>query len=89
MIARSKSIDGVFPLVTNTKMDAKETLQTYKYQPRLEKHFSYMKSDYQVAPVFLKKTDRIEAIMFVCFLSDLIAAIIQRTTSGSHENSKY
>ena len=74
----SKSHDGVFPLVTNTKMDAKQTLKTYRYQPKIEKRFSYMKSDYQVAPMFLKKTERIEALMFICFLSDMVAAMIAR-----------
>ena len=74
----SKSHDGVFPLVTNTKMNAKQTLEAYKYQPKIEKRFSYMKSDYQIAPVFLKKTERIEALIFVCFLSDMVAAIIAR-----------
>ena len=78
MIGRSESVDGTFPLTTNTRMDAKETLQTYKYQPKIEKRFSHMKSDHQVAPVFLKKTTRIEALMFICFLSDMVAAIVQR-----------
>ena len=77
-IALSQAIDGIFPLVTNTKMGAKETLEKYKYQPRIEKRFSHMKSDYQIAPTFLKKTERIEVLMFICFLSDMLAAIVQR-----------
>lgn len=77
-IARSEAIDGTFPLTTNTKLNAKEVLQAYKYQPYIEKRFSWTKSDYQVAPVFLKKTERIEALMFACYLADLVAAIVQR-----------
>ena len=77
-IAKSRAVDGIFPLVTNAKLSAKETLDAYKYQPNIEKIFSYMKSDYQVAPVFLKNTDRIEAVMFVYYLSNLITALIQR-----------
>jgi transposase len=71
-------MDGVFPLVTNASLNAKDTLLTYKYQPNLEKRFSCMKSDYQIAPVFLKENTRIEALMFVCFIADMIAAIVQR-----------
>lgn len=82
-IAFSKAHDGVFPLVTNTKMDARETLKAYRYQPKIEKRFSYMKSDYQVAPAFLKNTERIEAIMFICFLADLVAAVIARELKSS------
>src|SRR5206468_12490744 len=32
----------------------------------------------QVAPVFLKKNDRIEALMFVYFLAQIISALIER-----------
>lgn len=86
-IACSKSYDGVFPLATNTQMDAKQTLMAYRYQPRIEKRFSYMKSDYQIAPAFLKKTERIESLMFVCFLSDLVAALISRELKSAMEKS--
>lgn len=77
-MAQSEACDGIFPLTTNAKLDAKQTLLAYKYQPHIEKRFSWIKSDYQVSPVFLKKTERIEAIMFACYMADLIAAIIQR-----------
>jgi len=77
-ITNSASVDGIFPLTTNTKLDAKEVLKYYKYQPYLEKRFSWIKSDYEIAPIFLKKVERIEAIMFACFVADLVAATVQR-----------
>lgn len=77
-IARSKAIDGIFPLTTNTKLSAKEVLDAYKYQPHIEKRFSGLKSDFQVAPVFLKNTERIEALLLVVYMADLVAALIQR-----------
>jgi transposase len=85
-IARSEATDGIFPLTTNAKLEAKETLQAYKYQPYLEKRFSWTKSDYQVAPVFLKKTERIEALMFCFYIADLVAAIIQRQLRKAMKN---
>ena len=78
-LAHAEAMDGVFPLTTNAKLDAKQALEAYKYQPFIERHFSNLKSDYQVAPVFLKKTTRIEALMFVCYMADLVAALVQRT----------
>ena len=45
-----------------------------------------MKSDYQVAPAFLERTERIESLMFICFLSDLVAAIIARELKSSMKN---
>jgi transposase len=77
-IARSKAIDGVFPLTTNADLSAKETLDAYKYQPHIEKRFAGTKSDLQVAPLFLKSNKRIEALMFVVYIADLVAALIQR-----------
>ncbi len=77
-IARSKAMDGIFPLTTNTSLTAKEVLEAYKYQPHIEKRFSGIKSDFYIAPAFLKKVERVEALMFVIYLADLVAALIQR-----------
>ena len=77
-IARSQVMDGVFPLTTNTKLDALEVLKHYKYQPNLEKRFNLFKSVCDVAPVYLKNNKRIEALMFIYFIAMLIAALIER-----------
>ncbi len=77
-IARSQSMDGVFPLVTNTPLSALDVLLKYKYQPHLEKRHSLLKSTLHVAPVFLKKNHRIEALMFAFFLAQLVASLMER-----------
>ncbi|HEX4851874.1 MAG TPA: IS1634 family transposase, partial [Puia sp.] len=77
-IAKSEAMDGLFPLATNTNLTPVEVLKSYKYQPTLEKRHSTLKSVLQVAPVFLKKNDRIEALMFVYFLAQIISALIER-----------
>jgi len=81
-ISESEAMDGIFPLATNTQMKPLETLDAYKYQPKLEKRHSLLKSGLRVAPVFLKKNDRIEALMFVYFLSQLLSALIEREIRG-------
>jgi transposase len=78
VIARAKLMDGIFPLVTNTDLKAKDVLKAYKYQPTLEKRHALLKSGLLVAPVFLKKNTRIEALMFVCFLGQLVCALLER-----------
>jgi transposase len=77
-IAKSKSMDGIFPLTTNANLNALEALKHYKYQPKLEKRFTFLKSVTQVAPIFLKNNRRIEALMFIYFLALLVAAVIER-----------
>jgi transposase len=77
-IARSKLTDGIFPLATNTKETALEVLKIYKYQPRLEKRHALLKSTLDVAPVWLKRNSRIEALMFIEYLAQMTAALIER-----------
>jgi transposase len=74
-----KRLDGVFPLLTTDKeLSAKQVLRAYKYQPRLEKRFTQFKSVHEAAPLLFKKIERVEAIMFLFFLSLMIQAIIER-----------
>jgi transposase len=83
----SAAMDGTFPLVTNKNLSALETLKAYKYQPRLEKRHSLLKSVLQVAPVFLKKNDRIEALMFTYFIAQLVGSLIERKIRIEMEKS--
>lgn len=77
-VQRVQAMDGVFPLVTNTDLPALEVLRKHKYQPCLEKRHSLGKSILEIAPVFLKKNTRIEALMFIYFIAQLVAALIER-----------
>lgn len=78
-IARPQTTDGTFPLATNTDLSPLEVLKKYKYQPRLEKRHFLQKSVLEVSPVFLKKNTRIEAFLFICFIAQLVAALMERT----------
>lgn len=54
-LARESAGDGVFPLLTNLpQWTAREVLDAYKRQPIIEKRFSQLKTDFRVAPVYLK-----------------------------------
>ena len=76
--------DGIFAMMTNdTALTAKELLAVYKYQPFLEKRNEQLKSVLNVAPVFLKKPERVAALLFVYFLAILIFALIERETRRS------
>lgn len=78
-LKEEKNVDGIFPLLTtDLKITAKEALMAYKYQPRLEKRFTQFKSVHNAAPLFFKKIERVEGIMFLYFLALMIQAIIER-----------
>jgi transposase len=78
-IARAQAMDGIFPLTTNTLLTPLQVLRAYKYQPHLEKRHSLFKSLLEVSPLFLKKNSRIEAFIFVYFVAQLVASLIERT----------
>ena len=75
-IARSAAMDGIFPLTTNTKEKPVDVFKIYKYQPRIEKRHALFKSTLEVAPIWLKKNARIEALMFLEFIAQMVAALI-------------
>ena len=77
-IEQASKTDGIFPLITNSTLPAADILKTYKKQPFLEKRFYTKKSVLEVAPVFLKKNQRIEAMMFLYFIALMIVSLIER-----------
>jgi transposase len=71
--------DGVFPLVSNDdSLSELEMLLAYKNQPALEKRFSHLKTDFEVAPVYLKEVSRIQALLCVYFLVLLTESLLER-----------
>jgi len=77
-IAKAQRSDGLFPLVDNTALEPIEVLRTYKDQPYLEKRFSTKKSVLDVAPVFLERAQRIEAMMFLYYVALMLVSLIER-----------
>jgi transposase len=77
-IAQSAAMDGIFPLTTNTKQTPVDVFKIYKYQPRIEKRHALLKSKLEVAPIWLKKNARIEALMFLEFIAQMVAALTER-----------
>src|SRR5215472_2270745 len=87
-IARSAALDGIFPLTTNTKEKPVDVFKIYKYQPRIEKRHALLKSTLDVAPIWLKKNSRIEALMFLEFIAQMVAALIERALRQSMAEKK-
>lgn len=78
-LARESAGDGVFPLLTNLpKWTAREVLDAYKRQPIIEKRFSQLKTDFRVAPVYLKNVERIVGLLAVYFLALMVQSLLER-----------
>lgn len=79
VIAADERTDGMFPLITNGRdLSLKQVLQAYKFQPQLEKRHEQLKSVQDLAPVWLKKVSRIEALLFLYFAALLVHALLER-----------
>ena len=78
-VAAEAAGDGIFPLVTNVAdLSELELLHAYKRQPAIEKRFSQLKTDFEVAPVYLKAVHRIQALLCVYFFALLVEALLER-----------
>jgi transposase len=78
-LSEAEREDGVFPLLTNDReLGATEVLQAYKRQPLLEKRFSQFKTDFAVAPVFLKNVSRIQGLLAAYFFALLVQTLLER-----------
>jgi transposase len=78
-IAYEQKSDGMYPLLTNDRrLTARAVLEAHKRQPVLEKRFEQLKTEHEIAPVFLKNEGRIEAFFCVYFLALLVQALIER-----------
>jgi transposase len=78
-ISEAEREDGVFPLLTNDrKLTATEILRAYKRQPLLEKRFSQFKTDFAVAPVFLKNVSRVQGLLAAYFFALLVQTLLER-----------
>jgi transposase len=71
--------DGVFPLITNDRtLTEQELLLAYKGQPVIEKRFAQLKTDFAVAPVYLKEVSRIQGLLCMYFLALLVESLLER-----------
>jgi transposase len=78
-LAAEHRSDGVFPLITNDRtLSERELLLAYKGQPVIEKRFAQLKTDFAVAPVYLKEVSRIQALLCMYFFVLLVESLLER-----------
>ena len=80
-VSEEEKTDGVFPLITNLDPKthpAKKVLEIYKFQPFIEKRFSQIKTYQEIAPVYLKKGERVVAYLHIHVMALMVASLIER-----------
>jgi len=78
-LAAEVNSDGFFPLITNElSVTERDLLLAYKGQPALERRFAQLKTDFEVAPVYLQEVSRIAALLCMYFFVLLVEALLER-----------
>lgn len=87
-IAAEQKSDGMYPLLTNDRqLTPRAVLEAHKRQPALEKRFAQLKTNHEIAPVFLKNEGRIEALFCLYFLTLLVQALVEREIRRSMQQA--
>ncbi len=78
-LQRAARCDGLFALMSNDKsLNLKDALAKYKYQPYAEKRHQQLKSVFEVRPVWLKNAKRVESLLWLYHIVDLVQALLER-----------
>jgi len=83
--------DGVFALVTNMPQNQgpkREILEIYKYQPYVERRHALLKSELEVARVYLKRASRVVGMVHAHFLAMVVEALVERTVRLSMQREE-
>lgn len=91
-MAEEKARASTFVLITNlhdsNQYPDHQILREYKEQGSVERQFRFLKSPYMVAPIFLKKKNRVEALTYVFLFALLIAALLEIRVREALSKSK-
>jgi transposase len=88
-LAREGRCDGLFPLMTNDKeLSVAEALGKYKYQPFVEKRHEQLKSVFEVAPMWLKNPGRVESLLWLYYVVELVQALLEREVRRQMEEAE-
>ena len=88
-LKRDALCDGLFPLMSNDEsLSVAEALLKYKYQPFVEKRHEQLKTVFGVAPVWLKSPSRVESLLWLYYVVELVQALLEREVRRQMEEQE-
>jgi transposase len=88
-LRQAERCDGLFPLMTNDKrLSLADALAKYKYQPYAEKRHEQLKSVFEVRPVWLKNPRRVESLLWLYHLVEVVQALLEREVRQHMESDQ-
>jgi transposase len=84
-ISEEEELDGYYAIITSELDDADEhIIEMYQGLWRIEQSFMVTKSILETRPIYLRTKEHINAHFLICFISLLIARIVERRLNGKY-----
>jgi transposase len=84
-IAEEEELDGYYAIITSELDDADEhIIEMYQGLWRIEQSFMVTKSILETRPIYLRTKEHINAHFLICFVSLLIARIVEKRLNGKY-----
>jgi transposase len=88
-IKEQESLDGYYLIVTSEQHENDDRIiEMYRGLWKIEESFRITKSDLDARPIYVSKKEHIESHFLTCFISLLIARILERTTNNKYSIAK-
>jgi transposase len=65
-------------MTNDERLSLAEALEKYKYQPLVEKRHEPLKSGFDVRPLWLKSVSRVESLLWLYSVVELVSALLER-----------
>jgi transposase len=84
-LKREEELDGYYAIITSEYEEADERIiDLYRGLWKIEESFKVTKSDFETRPVYLSTQEHIKAHFLTCFVSLVIARILERRLKGKY-----
>lgn len=84
-LRQEEELDGYYAIVTSEYKESDERIiEIYRGLWKIEESFKITKSDFESRPVFLSTKEHIEAHFLTCFVSLVIARILEHRLKGKY-----
>lgn len=84
-LKKEEELDGYYAIITSEYQESDERIiEMYRGLWKIEESFRITKSDFESRPVFLSTHEHIEAHFLTCFVSLVIARVLERQLKGKY-----
>ena len=84
-LKKEEELDGYYAIITSEyKEEDERIIELYRGLWKIEESFKITKSDLETRPVYLSTSEHIEAHFLTCFVSLVIARILEHRLKGKH-----